>query len=370
LLVEQQIAKAWKSKNQEVCRLRLRGRNVDAASNHACLRVRLIHIRTTGGPCSTEGCAGKARARGVCWNCYHQLRRHGALPKTYPQVVGHELEWARLDELQRGDLVVVLDEVPERGEDAPTLCDGTAVTAQLAWLLGAIVGDGTVTGDLKGIRVAAFGEFGYQVADAFREVWGVRARPHPTAGLIVNSVGVARMLNASGLWCRGADKCVPEGVWRWSRRLKLAFCAGYAAADGSVGRDGLSYDSSSRRLIDEVRTIHLEAGHRVSNVRVNRRVKPITIKGKLVRNALPLYSFVVSSTEREPYTKLAKHHGHVAKALTGGVFGLRVVLGVEPLGVEPTYGLDVTENHNFIADGVVVHNSGSRSCRTQQPRQA
>lgn len=177
----------------------------------------------------------------------------------------------RLDQLRRGDLVVVLDEGVDGGDDNPRLPDARLfaeeVTEELAWLLGAIVGDGTVTygsGRPKDVRVAAFGEFAIRTAAAFKRVWGVRARPHPTHGLIVSSVGVARTLDRLGLWRRGADKRVPEVVWRWSRRLRLAFCAGYAAADGSVGRDGLAYHSCSRRLIDEVRQIHLEAGHRVT----------------------------------------------------------------------------------------------------------
>ena len=50
----------------------------------------------------------------------------------------------------------------------------------------------------------------------------------------------------------------------------------------------------------------MEAGHRVTNVRTIRRNKPIIIRGKQVKKALPLHSFVVSSLEREPYTKLAR----------------------------------------------------------------
>jgi hypothetical protein len=365
-LVEQKIVAAWRSIDQETYRLRLRGRNVDASANHPFLRVRPVHHKTTGGPCANDPGHRPARGRGLCSACYHRQRRHGTLPEQYPQISGYELEWVRLDELRRDDLVVVLDEATDLGDDAPLLPADTLfsgeVTEELAWLLGAIVGDGTVTyksGRPDGVRVAAFGAFATQVADAFMALWGVRARPHPTAGLIVSSTRVGKLLDALGLWRRGEDKRVPEVVWGWSRRLQLAFCAGYAAADGSQGRDGLAYHSCSRRLIDEVRTIHLQAGHRVTNMRTLKRDKPITIRGKLVGNAKPLHSFVVSSWEREPYAKLHKGHSiATARALTGGSFGLRVVLGIDPLGVEPTYDLNVTEDHNFIADGVVVHNSG------------
>jgi hypothetical protein len=76
-----------------------------------------------------------------------------------------------------------------------------------------------------------------------------------------------------------------------------------------------------------------------------------------VKKALPLHSFVISSMEREPYTKLVRAHRNLARAFTGGSFGLRVVLGIDSLGAEPTYSLNMTGDHNFIADGVAVYNS-------------
>jgi hypothetical protein len=364
-LVEQKVISAWRLVGQETYRLRLRGRNVNASAIHRFLRVKPVHHRTTGGPCATDGCHRPARGRGLCGTCYGRSSRHGTLPDAYPQVSGYEVDWVGVDQLRRGDLVVVLDEAADVGTDAPRVPDGTLlgreVTEKLAWLLGAIVGDGTVTyksGHPSGVRVAAFGDFANRTTAAFAAVWDLKAVAHPTAGLIVSSARIARVLDALGLWRRGENKRVPEVVWGWSRRLRLAFCAGYAAADGSFGRDGQAYHSCSRRLIDEVRQIHVEAGHRVTNVRTIRRTKPIIIRGKQVKHALPLHSFVVSSIEPEPYTKLAYDHPSLARTFTGGSFGLRVVLGVDSLGAEPTYDVTVARDHNFIADGVVVYNSG------------
>jgi hypothetical protein len=364
-LVEQKVVSAWQSVDQETYRLRLRGRNVDASASHRFLRVTPVHYKTTGGPCATDGCHRPARGRGLCGPCYGRRSRHGTLPDRYPQVSGYEVDWVGVDQLRRDDLVVVLDAAADIGTDAPLIPDdtlrGREVTEELAWLLGAIVGDGTVTyksGHPSGVRVAAFGDFANRTTAAFASVWDLKTIVHPTAGLIVSSVRVARALDALGLWRRGENKRVPEAVWGWSRRLRLAFCAGYAAADGSFGRDGQAYHSCSRRLIDEVRQIHMEAGHRVTNVRTIQRNKPIIIKGKQVKQALPLHSFVVSSMEREPYTKLARAHPSLARAFTGGSFGLRVVLSIDSLGADPTYDLNTTKDHNSIVDGVVVHNSG------------
>jgi intein/homing endonuclease len=326
-IVEKKIVDAWRSIDQITYRLRLRGRNIDASANHPFLRVVMT---------SKPHGAGRFNGKGVRaeW----------------------DVEWTRLDELKRGDLVVVLDEAPDMGDPHPVLPDGTEVTEELAWLLGAIIGDGTVTDD--GVRLAAFGDFQDDAIRAFASVCGLTATPHATAGLIVNSRKVASSLREIGMWRRGADKRVPDVVWSWSRDLQLAFARGYGDADGYDGRDGRSYAGCSRRLIDEVRTIHLQAGHRVTNVTVNRRKKPITIKGKLVKNALPLYSFTVSGYDREPYANMEHDKPMVRRMFTGGAFGLRSVAGIDELEVEATYDLNVEGHHNFVADGVVVHNSG------------
>ena len=120
--------------------------------------------------------------RGVCGTCYGRPSRHGTLPDAYPQVSGYEVDWVGVDQLRRDDLVVVLDEGADAGTDAPCIPDGTLlgkeVTEELAWLLGAIVGDGTVTyksGHPSGIRVAAFGDFANRTTAAFAAVWDLKS---------------------------------------------------------------------------------------------------------------------------------------------------------------------------------------------------
>ena len=44
--------------------------------------------------------------------------------------------------------------------------------------------------------------------------------------------------------------------------------------------------------------------------------------------------------------------------LDKGDFTIATVLGVDPDGEQDTWNLTVEGSHNFIADGIVVHNSG------------
>jgi hypothetical protein len=263
----------------------------------------------------------------------------------------------RVDQIERGDWVVILDHLtPTLAQEEPVLDDGSLfgvpVTEPLAWLWGAIVGDGTVSE--SDVRVCAFGEFADQVTQAFDDAYGMHTTPHWSAGLIVSNTRLARFLLPHGFWRRGEDKRVPEVVWSWPAHLKAAFCAGYAAADGYFDArpgGGQRYDSCSRVLIDEVRTMHIEAGHRVTNVSTNMRRRPIHINGKRVKVAKPLHNFYVNSIDGEPYSTVPPPI--VREIVTGG-FGVRKVLGVDPIGDELIYDVTVDGGDNVIVDGVPV----------------
>lgn len=338
-------------------RIRARGRNVITDADAQVLRI----LRAKRGhlfpyPCSTSTCSREGAHRGLCIPCYRKAHRTNQLPDTWARRPRYRTEIVPARHLARDDLLVVLDNEPDLGYPAPTLTDdglfGIPVTEKMAWLFGATIGDGTVSE--SDVRVCAFGQFGDQVANAFREVFAIEATPHWSAGLIACSVSVASLLRSLGYWRRGEDKRVPEVVWSWPRNIQQQFCAGYAAADGYFDPrpgGGQRYDSCSRRLIDEVRTLHMQAGHRVTNITTNNRAKPIVIKGKTVKNAKPLHNFVVSSTDPEPYSAIMPP---IVNDLTGGHFGLRVVLGVDDVGVEEVWGVRTNTGDNVVVDGVPI----------------
>jgi hypothetical protein len=60
----QKIVSAWRSVDQELYRLRLRGRNVDATANHRFLRVKPVHHKTTGGRAMIRTCGWSSAGEG------------------------------------------------------------------------------------------------------------------------------------------------------------------------------------------------------------------------------------------------------------------------------------------------------------------
>jgi TP901 family phage tail tape measure protein len=336
--VVRKVIAAWQSKTQPVFRVRTRNRAVVASANHPFMVLR----------CVAEKRMIVGRGRGAA-----ELQRY-------------DITWSRLDELQRGDLLVQPRDLPTRDAES-VLPDGTRVTDDVAWLLGTIIGDGTVSlrdSMSKAILLCLFGEKRERAARIVRDTWTKHVRYSDSAGLTFNKSTLVDALLASGFEHRGVNKRIPKMVWNWPEKLQRSFLDGYCDADGHrpvnrVKYGDRTYHSCSRRLIDEVRALHIMLGDRVSNVTVNQRTKPITIRGRDVRKALPLNSFAVYlPNHRYGESKLRAYHGGIGRWLDENDFTVSKILDITPMGVQETYDITVEDDHNFVADGVVVHNSG------------
>jgi hypothetical protein len=253
--------------------------------------------------------------------------------------------------------------MPTDAKPDPELPDGTPVDTEVAWLVGAAVGDGTVTD--KGLRLCLYGDDRERAARTITDRWGGHPSHGASYGLVVSNVRLRDALTGLGMRRLGPDKRVPDAVWSWSEPLQRAFLDGYCDADGHRPADTAkhgerTYHSASEDLIEDVRALHVALGDAVSNITVTKRTKPITIKGKVVRYARPQYSFTMWSRNGRGETVLRQRPG-IAAWLDAGDFTLAAVLEVRAEGEQDTWDIEVEGAHNFIADGVVVHNSGFMS---------
>ena len=373
------VTAAWQSKYQPVFAVRTRNRTVTASANHPFLRLTEVSARTEhrddadwpgpvrmaygsrkGARCSLSTCDEPVLASGMCATHRARWRQHGDPRIHFTTALTYGTEWARLDELKRGDLLVQPRAMPSDAKPHPVLSDGTPVDPDVAWLVGASVGDGTVTD--KGLRLCLFGEMRDRATRIITERWGSHPTHGASYGLVVSSRRLCDSLTALGMRVLGPDKRIPEAVWTWAADLQRAFLDGYCDADGhrpaNQSKHGeRTYSSASEDLIEDVRALHIMLGDAVSNVHVTKRTKPITIQGKLVKNARTQYGVTIWPDARYGEAKMRIRPG-LAAWLDAGDFTLAPVLAVDPKGEADTWDLNIEGSHNFVADGVVVHNSG------------
>jgi DNA mismatch repair protein MutS len=184
--------------------------------------------------------------------------------------------WRRLADLTVGDRLALERQIDLWGKEVvlknePSKHHGNVIryhlpanlNADLAYLLGLLVGDGTLTGKNM-IRLTAAEPY---IQDEFqRIVWeqfGYRARVTREVEHIVSSQQIRAFLAQNGLGYDNAlTKHVPECILRAPRGLVIAFLQGLFDTDGTADHryGNVTFSSSSQRLAHEVQLLLLNLG--------------------------------------------------------------------------------------------------------------
>jgi intein/homing endonuclease len=235
----------------------------------------------------------------------------------------------------------------------------------LAWLFGLLLGDGwTSQGHDVGVAVSLdetltevirskFRAYGLEPKDHYQRVIdeGTGEETRVLRTLVVHSADFVDILHGLGFVNGSREKRVPQWVFESSRGVREAFVAGFVAADGweveQHGRRALRIELSNYDLVCDLKTLIDGLGWTCGNVCV-RKARQGTVSthpamvGKVV-NSGPGYIL----------------HFHTAP-LFSGPFKLERVVSVteQDTPPEPVYDIEVDSDcHNFVADGMVVHNS-------------
>ena len=291
-LTSNTVTAQWFSKRQEVFKVRTRRRSIVGSANHPFLTLTISEsdIRRKGGHrpwhelaaiMGEKGWTYKqlSEAAGVgrpdlsaALNGKRSVSRNmvdrvsaalgvptdalddGTLTTQPAQPARYGVQWKRLDELNSGDLLL---QPKDSSVDyvSNTLPSGRPIGLNEAWLLGLIIGDGSVS-DTQ-VEVCVYGETRRRATEVFNGL-GIHVGHSQSHGMRANSTQLGRELTEAGFRKRAHDKSIPDCVWGWDADRQRAFLNGYCDADGhhpaDVNRHGeRTYASASRHLIDDVR---------------------------------------------------------------------------------------------------------------------
>lgn len=158
------------------------------------------------------------------------------------------------------------------------------------------------------------------------------------------------------------DKRVPEWVFELPTSQKLALIEGYCDADGHrrrakplFRRSGwMSFESPNKLLIQDLRTLCIMAGLRVTNL--NSRTRTIELPSGRTHTS-EFWSFEASGGSRSSKYGAGMVRGDTGLDLMSDYVGFERVTKITRLGRQQVYDLEVEGNENFIADGTIVHNT-------------
>lgn len=273
---------------------------------------------------------------------------------------GKSLEWVRVEDLKKGDVVATMRSLPDVEWHAPTV-GGRPITRDFSWLFGYLMGDGWVTEHVRKNQqgsptsyavCAAMGvrqDLNERVLDAIEAWFGRR----PTVGAYgyarLDSNDAGRVLKHLGLTGGARGKRIPDWLWGAPKDIKVGFLLGLMAADGTKMKRGLAYQLNlcNRDLVEDVRLLALQCG-----------VRPTRISSRITINRPPHSPAAVEAESHRTNLVFNDAYGDAQLSPGGRRETVRFerIVDIRSCGREKVYDLAV-EGENFVAEGFVVHNT-------------
>ncbi len=286
------------------------------------------------------------------------------------------IEWRPLGSLRVGDRIAIARGVPDEGQPYrfeytyPSVKRGvlkhhpvlpSETTNELMWFLGLYVGDGYVERDPANQRprrvflaVPQKDRARAKLEQVIRELFQVEWKPKGLC-VTVNSAILADFILRIGFTGLAREKRIPSWVFSLPRSQKLAFIEGYMDADGFVrkhkvagGREfgQIVFASVHKALLEDVKLLLIQCG--LNPLKISEYVK----ERRLYKGRLKEYRcYYLSMNIRESLEAIR------SKTVMRAGLDFVPIQTIEPLGEESVYDIEVEGTHNFIANGIVVHNS-------------
>jgi ATP-binding protein involved in chromosome partitioning len=292
----------------------------------------------------------------------------------------YSLGWRKLADLRPRDIIAVVKGLPETVRapyDLPRIsAKGTSPvklpgrsSEEFARLVGYFLGDGylRITPKTRTYQLMfaepRHGKHRSLYIRLLRTIFGAAQVYQDDRQFGVISRPVVELFRELGLYKHALDKRVPEWVFELPRSQKLAIIEGYCDADGYRRsaeplwrRTGwMSFESPNKMLLEDLRTLSIMTGLRVTNL--NRRTRTLTPPSGRTYTS-DFYGFETAKESRSSKYGARLIRGKIGLQLSTNYVGFERVTKITHLGRQQVYDLKVEGNQNFIADGVVVHNTG------------
>ena len=295
-----------------------------------------------------------------------------------------KIEWHRLEELKVGDRIVVSNFIdggqpmalPAIDYDPAHITLPGITTPEFMRIVGHFVGEGFVKvqkgkREPVGIRVCEprGSKFRKTHEDLYTKVFHCHIfEDNDGLKFAVASSPLAKLFRALDLDHRAREKRIPDWVFTLPSDQRLAFIRGYAEADANIrhrvatkalpdlkGRyrfvtiehDTVAVETTNEMLARQLHELCLMSGLRSDNIRTELTEEKQLPEGRIARHSTS-YGFDFSlKVDKNPF-KLAR------------------VTTIEPVGEVETYDLQVEQYQNFIANSIIVHNTGDSSLTLAQ----
>lgn len=290
-----------------------------------------------------------------------------------------DLTWLELKNLKKGEFVTILKKISD--EKKPfKLPNNSFADEKFCQLFGFLLGDGWISKSKDSWKLyfspGVDGKQNQKYINLIKEIFGVDMKRRSENWYQGGSKKAYELLEKLGLHKPAKEKEIPNWIFSLPESCKKSFIIGLAEADASysiqIGKTGLpkkeiKFEMASEKLIYGLKVLCDSIGLRTSNVSSRTRfIKPP--HSKEARN-FTSWIFRIYRTQdllgELPHLKSRNGESFLYKFRSRKTpdffnnFGFNRVESVKEIGEEEVYDITVEGSHNFVADGFVVHNTGS-----------
>lgn len=309
------------------------------------------NIKATGNhPFLTVQRNGRGKETNLAWKTLEKLKVGDSVITLKNADGGRPFHFRRVETAKKGDYKVnKLNEVKLPAESSTDLME----------FFGIFVGDGWTRLERGEIGFALpEGKPGRDRLLMLQErVFGLKPRLDKNY-VYYNSVNLAKFIDSLGFNLPAKEKTVPDWVFTLPAEQKEAFIRGLMLSDGYRNGNSSRIVSASFGLLKRTRLLLQTMSYRVGKVHKQKKLKGThCVYRKLLKDCE--YGYICFSERSDWNIERYPSQYRYQNFLIGNEsFETERVVSIKPVGVEPTLDLRVEGEHNFIADGIVVHNTG------------
>ncbi|MDD5156398.1 MAG: thiamine pyrophosphate-dependent enzyme, partial [Candidatus Omnitrophica bacterium] len=174
----------------------------------------------------------------------------------------------------------------------------------------------------------------------------------------INSVNLAKFIDNLGLGQGAKNKTVPGWVFTLPQEQKEAFVEGLMLADGYDCHGSKRYVSANPDLLKRLRLLLQTMDYRVGKIHAQIKKKGMVCVSRELLSDSEYGYICFSKKGKWNIDKYPAQYKYQDFLINNKFFQTEEVIRIKSKGIEPTLDLRVEDEHNFIADGIVVHNTG------------
>ncbi len=362
------------SGEKEVFRVEVAGRHIEASSNHPFLSLERISVQKN-----------KRKGRFIVkWKPLEQLKRNDiiaiakripdtGMPHPLPNMRGYKNKMYK-SKNQYGAEFTMKREYLYNNYTFPK-----KTTEEFMWFLGVMIGDGHVWipekhGAKINIAIPESCDLRDPLIKVIRSIFKYSVTYRKDRFIIINSRPIAEFIKKIGFAGNADTKKLPQWVHTLPNQQKLAFLGGYFDSDGHVNKGGVYITSINKKLLEGVRELAVSCGIGVSRIFSHGKARKQIILG-VKCNAKESFRILLNGKHvdtihsrsaycKKEFKKLVTRRDYGSakglnfRSMITSDVGFSRIQSITSQGIKPTYDIEVEGYHNFIANGIIVHNSG------------